>query len=278
MSPSAVADGLHLLPRVWTLGCAINFSMDARTETEYGPNVISALENLHVATGFGFTRLAAGDTRASIRFETVDDIPGGYAGMAYYSGKVELLTTSRIGASFDPSRSSMARDEIVIHETLHELGLDHDQDEGAAISDEMMYPATRWGVLSFGEGDREGMAHVSALNGCVPPDPTAQPVPTVPLANSRPTSAAPLPRPADPVASGVTDQAASAADMGEKKATPESPSPPTVNPPPTALERCLSHQGLRVMGADGYCPPLKHEVPVSRGSQLGRHGESTSSS
>jgi len=276
---AARADGLHLLPWSWKLGCAINYSVDARGDAEYGPNIAAGLESLHVATGFGFTKLAAGDTRASIRFVIVDELPPGVAGRASSTGRIELLTSSKLGGSWDPSRSSMVRDEIVIHETLHVLGLDHDLDEGAAVSDEIMFTSARWGVLTFGEGDREGMAHVSALNGCVAPDPNAQPVPAVPLSgSSRQPSSSPTPAPT----------AAPQADAPESPpaAIPPPASPPTSAEPapaagPNALEKCLAAEGFRAKGLDHYCPPLKHEVIRRPGRELrtfsARAGSSSSS-
>ncbi len=268
--PAAMADGLHLLPWTWKLGCAINYSVDARGDTEYGPNIVTALESLHVVTGFGFTKLAVGDTRASIRFEVVDDIPGGHIGQASSTGQILLLTSAKVGASFDPARSSMIRDEIVIHETLHVLGLDHDMDEGATVSDEMMYPAARWGVLTYGEGDREGMAHVSALNGCAAPDPNAQPVPTVPLTSSaRGPGPSTAPEPAPTTA------------VPPSPATPPTSAEPAPAAGPNALEKCLAAEGFRAKGLDHYCPPLKHEVIRRPGREIrtvsARAGSSSSS-
>lgn len=273
LGPPASADGLHLLPRVWKLGCAINYSLDPRAEADYGPNIATALEDIHIAAGFGFTQLMWGDSRASIRFRVVDELPG-YLGLAGSDGDIRLLAAPNMPQDPRPSMNSMLRDQVAIHETLHVLGLDHDSsNEVYETTDEVMYPGASWGRLTFGEGDREGMAHVSALNGCLAPDPLTQPKPTVPLVN--------VATPAQPTVTSVPDvPAASAEDSTASTPTPSSTSataPVAGTSTPSrqsALERCLANLGLRARDSGHYCPPLKTEPRASRGSQIG-HGRIT---
>lgn len=187
-STTASSDGLHLLPDVWTGGCEIDFSLDPSASAEYRANVFNALTAIAGVTGMSFNQVAPGDSGADIRYSVVASLPDGVAGLASNFGDVTLLDVGALPSANSAKLDSYVRDRIIAHETLHVLGLDHDDDAWTNHPDEVMSPTPSWRPLDFGSGDVAGMEHLRGINRCTRPSPGAPlPVPSV-----DPTMAAPV--------------------------------------------------------------------------------------
>jgi hypothetical protein len=177
---TAGTDGVHLLPDVWTEGCQIDFSLDATASSEYRANVLNGLTAISSVTGMTFNQVGAGDSRAAIRYSVIASLPDGEAGLASNYGDITLLDVSALPSANSAQLDGYVRDRIIAHETLHVLGLDHDDDAWTNNPDEVMNPSLTAQPLEFGAGDVAGMERLRGLNRCSRPSPTAPaPVPTV---------------------------------------------------------------------------------------------------
>lgn len=169
MSP-AFADGLHIFNNdpntVWNKGCNVTYSMDSRVAAEYAPYIEQGLAAIGGVMSMTFVNAGIGNGNAMIRYTENDNIPGGAAGWGSTSGSVELSPISKIPDWQNPTINDNIRKNLIVHETLHVFGLDHDMDEGTNTPDEIMYPILPTGPLHFGNGDLTGMAFVKDKNKC----------------------------------------------------------------------------------------------------------------
>ena len=165
-APAASADGLHLLPRFWMGGCRVDYSLDARSGSQYAVNVAHALAAIAAITGIAFSRVERTGPLVSIRFAVIDGMPSQEMGLASTGGDIQLADVSQLPAAHDAVLDNALRDRIVAHEVLHVLGLAHDEEAWSLIPDELMNPRQSWRPLQFGAGDKTGMAYVRSVNHC----------------------------------------------------------------------------------------------------------------
>lgn len=87
----------------------------------------------------------------------------GYGGATYLRSQAQpTFVTGYVVADPNRAQSSAAMEGLLLHELGHVAGLGH-TDHG----DEVMYPRMR-GQLTYGRGDRAGLARVGRPAGCLP--------------------------------------------------------------------------------------------------------------
>lgn len=174
-APAAHADGLFLIygDRVPEFGCEVTYSIDDTTQAGYGEYLIHSLPQITAYTGIKFTEVAS-EYDADIKYKTVDsldqydDEAGADAiGITFPdTGEILLLPVEKItGLPWSGNQGSkIARINLVTHETLHAMGLDHDQT--STNEDEIMAPMIKYDSTDFGSGDRQGLEFIRNANGC----------------------------------------------------------------------------------------------------------------
>jgi hypothetical protein len=231
---------------VWTEGCQIDFSLDATASSEYRANVLTGLTAISSVTGMTFNQVGAGDSRAAIRYSVIASLPDGEAGLASNYGDITLLDVSALPSAHSAQLDGYVRDRIIAHETLHVLGLDHDDDAWTNNPDEVMNPSLTAQPLEFGAGDVAGMERLRGLNRCSRPSPTAPaPVPTV-----DPTIAAQV-----QAETGESQPVAAATSTGKQPSkTPKPPKREDSQTPPAVAPSTPS--------APVATPPKRGETPA----------------
>ncbi len=198
---SASADGINIFAgdpaMAWHGGCSSGYSLDARTESDYALAVADGLAHVTSVTGIAFTRVPLDDPSAAIRYVVDDDLPAGVSGWGSTSGDVRLAPAAALPDWRDPVVNAYIREALVIHESLHVLGMDHDVDRGASEPDEIMHAMLPIGPIAFGPGDLAGMGYIRELNGCaasttpMTPDPPAAGIPEAPIVVGAPPTRRP---------------------------------------------------------------------------------------
>jgi hypothetical protein len=155
--------------------------MDQGTTNEYGTYIERGLSKIGEKMSMTFTRIGTGDPNAMIRYTENPSLTNGAAGWGGTDGSVQLAPMQYIPDWQNPVTNDNIRESLIIHETLHVFGLDHDMDEGSPFPDEIMYPILPTGPVSFGNGDLTGMAFVKEKNKCGTGQAVTPPTTTPPI-------------------------------------------------------------------------------------------------
>jgi len=147
----------------WAKGCVVTYSLTRQAE-EYAPYVKAAYAAISGPTNFMFTRVPAGDTPAGIRISVNRKMPGGADGWGSTVGTLQLSPIAKLPDWGSNGTNDNLRTNLIAHETMHVLGLDHDMDET-----EVMYPVLPTGPLAFGASDLAGLSALRTLNHCTSP-------------------------------------------------------------------------------------------------------------
>jgi hypothetical protein len=258
-APIAPTDGVHLLQTVWMGGCTVDFSLEPLANAEYEVNVVNGLGAIAHVTGITFNQVGDLDPRADVRYGVVESLPENATGMATSMGDVSLLPVNLMPDAHNEDLNNDMRDRIVAHETLHVLGLDHDDEAWSRSPDELMNPTQPWTPLEFGAGDLAGMAYLRRVNQCVqPPVSSPPPLPTIDPSIAASPAASRAGSGSRPTGSGTTSDESESA---QSESTPGRES--------SASGGCGSGSNRRTDGSEGTCAPPRHDRP----SEPPRHEE-----
>lgn len=170
----ARADGLHLLYMddgrlvQWQGGCTASVWVEPDALAQYGTAITRARAILARVTGIQLTD-APNSESANLRYALTqfDGVDEGRFGEYDDTSKTVLLRDNAPVLAVDPALADNLRFNLVLHETMHWLGLGHD-DELGRPNEMMGIIITNLPFTGFGEGDKTGLAYISILNGCTP--------------------------------------------------------------------------------------------------------------
>lgn len=151
---SVLGTGVAQAAQPWTGGCEIKYTID-ESAVPYERQIVRAVRDIGGVTDIAFVRVnESPDIRYSAGGDSGALAPAGYvvAGSWNYQTRVVWLTSINLPGP--------VKRGIVMHETMHALGVDHSDDP-----ESIMYPAYQ-GTTAFTLEDLSDLLTVSVANNC----------------------------------------------------------------------------------------------------------------
>lgn len=156
-APPALADR-------WAGGCAALIHITPAAETLYGDDIRTSLGIISFATGIAFQET---DGPADLTYDVGDTSGIGSLVLGYYDYDTRsVIFSPTIEPQYpgqDTRQQANVHLRLVLHETLHWLGLEH-----AESPTEVMFATITDESPRLGITDLAGLRDVSLANGCIP--------------------------------------------------------------------------------------------------------------
>jgi Matrixin len=154
VATTILGSGVAQAVQPWIGGCTINYTIDP-SATSYERQIVRAVREISAVSDIEFVRVnKSPDITYSLAGNSGALAPKGYmvAGAYDYQNRTVWLT--------DIYLPGVMKRSLVLHETLHAIGLDHVDNP-----DSIMYPVAT-GTTAFSLDDLSGILKISVANNC----------------------------------------------------------------------------------------------------------------